>query len=229
MYKKIFAILFLLTTLSATVTFANDENVSTIVAYGEGQVAAAPDTASVVLSVKTRAESAKTAQNANAKAANRVIGAVKNFGIASEDIKTSRYSVYPVYDNKDRRIIGYSAENSVTVKIKGADKAGDVIDAAISAGANQVSSIQFYKSDTKALENEALTIAVKNAREQAEITARVLGVKIVGVKKATPNVTHRSVQNSRMLMKAAATDSSTPIEAGEIFVTASVNVEFIIK
>ncbi|MBO6303709.1 MAG: SIMPL domain-containing protein [Selenomonadaceae bacterium] len=228
MYKKIISTLFILLTLTAAVAFAESGEVFTITAYGEGEVAAAPDAASVVLSVKTRENTAKAAQSANAKTANSVIAAVKNFGIAGEDIKTSRYTVYPVYDNANRKIVGYFAENSVTIKIKGADKAGDVIDAALNAGANQVSSIKFYKSNAKALENEALTLAIKNAREQADITARALGVKIVGIKRAEPRVNHHSAQNSRMLMKAAANDA-TPIEAGEVFVTASATVEFIIR
>lgn len=228
MYKKIISTLFILFTLTATAAFAESGEVFTITAYGEGEVAAAPDAASVVLSVKTRENTAKVAQTANAKAANNIIAAVKNFNIASEDIKTSAYNVYPTYDNNNKKIVGYSAENSITVKIKGADKVGDVIDAALNAGANQVSSVRFYISNTKALENEALTLAIKNAREQADVTARALGVKIAGIKKAEPRVNHRSTQNSRMLMKSVANDS-TPIEAGEVFVTANATVEFIIK
>lgn len=228
MYKKIISTLFILFTLTATAAFAESGEVFTITAYGEGEVAAAPDAASVVLSVKTRENTAKVAQTANAKAANNIIAAVKNLNIASEDIKTSAYNVYPTYDNNNKKIVGYSAENSITVKIKGADKVGDVIDAALNAGANQVSSVRFYISNTKALENEALTLAIKNAREQADVTARALGVKIAGIKKAEPRVNHRSTQNSRMLMKSVANDS-TPIEAGEVFVTANATVEFIIK
>ena len=231
MYKKILLSLFLLLSLTISSVFAESAEVFTISARGEGEVAAAPDMASVVLSVKTNASDAKTAQENNAKIANRVIAAIKSRGIDNSDIKTARYNIYPTYDNNSRKIVGYFAENSITVKIRGINKVGEIIDGALSAGANQVSSVQFGISDTKNLEREALIRAVKNAREEAKITAKALGVSIIGVKHAAPSVRSQSFDAAPMLMKSAARveNASSPVESGEVTVHASVNVEFIIK
>lgn len=231
MLKKFLTSLFLLLTLTISVSFAQSGEVYTITSYGEGQVAAAPDMASIVFSVKNNASDAKTAQENNAKAANNVISAIKSQGVDSKDIKTSNYSVYPVYDNNSRRITGYSADNSITVKIRNINKVGEIVDKALSFGANQVTSINFGISDTKNMEKQALILAIKNAKEQAEIIANSLNLSIVGVKHVNPSVRHQSFDASPMLMKSAARleNSSTPVESGEVSVKASVNVEFIIK
>lgn len=231
MYKKILTSLFLLLTLTMSAAFAENAEVFTISAYGEGEIAAAPDMASVVLSVKNNAGDVKAAQTRNAEIANRVILSVKAQGIVDKDIKTTRYSIRPIYDNNNK-IKGYSAENSVALKIRNINKVGEIIDTALAAGANQVSSINFGISNTKNLEREALALAVKNAREQANVTAGALGVTIIGVKHATPNVRRQSFDATPMLMKAGAMraeNSATPIESGEVTVHANVNVEFIIK
>ncbi len=230
MYKKI--IFGLITFLFiATAAFAAEAEVYTISAYGEGRISTAPDTARITLSVKNGASDAKKADSENAKRANSVISAVKSLGVKDSDIQTSRYTIYPTYSrekNAEQRITGYFAENSITVKIRDIKKVGEIIDAALSAGANQVSSISFYKENTKSLEREAITLAVKDARERAETVARALNATIIGVKHASPNVSHRAFEASHMMMKAAA-NSSTPIEGGSMEVTATVNVDFIIK
>lgn len=231
MHKKFLTVLFLFLTLTMSAAFAEDKEVFTISAMGEGDVAVAPDMAIAVLSVKTVASDAKTAQEDNAKIANRVISALKSRGIASGDVRTSHFNVYPNYDNNNRKIIGYFAENSISVKIHGVNKVGEIIDGALSSGANQVSSIQFGIADAKNLEKEALIRAIANAREKAEITARALGVSITGVKHAAPSVRRQSFNATPMLMKSAARldNAATPIESGEVTVHATVNVEFIIK
>ncbi len=231
MYRKVLSTLFVLMTLTMSAVFAEAADVYTISARGEGEVAASPDMASIILSVKNNASNAKTAQENNAQIANRVIAAIKAQGIDSNNIKTTRYNIYPTYDNNSRKIVGYFAENSVIVKVRGINKVGAVIDSALSAGANQVSSIQFGISDTKNFEREALSRAIKNAREEAEITANALGVTIIGVKHAAPSVRSQSFDATPMLMKSAARaeNASSPIESGEVRVYASVNVEFIIK
>ena len=231
MYKKIFANLFAFLLIATTAAFAAESEVYTISAYGEGRITVAPDTARITFSVKNGSLDAKQADAENAKRARSVIAAVKNFGVRDDDVKTSRYTIYPTYSkekNAEQRITGYFAENSLTVKIRDIKKAGEIIDAALNAGANQVSSLSFYKENTSALEKEAIALAVKNARERADIVAKALNVSIIGVKHATPNINHRSFETSHMMMNAAA-NSSTPIEGGSTEVTASVNVEFIIR
>lgn len=228
MIRKIFAVFFLLITLTVSSAFAKDDDVFTITSFGEGKITAQPDMARVVLSVKNHASDAKTTQAENARIANNVIAAVKSLGISAGDIKTARFSIYPTYAANSQKINGYFAENSLTIKIHGIEKVGQAIDAALSAGANQVSSVSFQIANAKSLEKEALALAVKDAREKAEITARALNVNIVGVKHASPNINRRAFETSSALLKSAA-NTSTPIEGGSVEVTATVNVEFIIK
>lgn len=163
-----------------------EQQAKTISVTGTGVVKAKPDRAVLSLSVVTQAESAGEAISENADKMDRVIKAIRNVGILENQTETSAYSLNPIWEYPKEggspRIVGYTCSNTLRVTVKNLDKVGEVIDAAVAAGANQVSSLQFTISDEamRQLGLNALSLAVKDAASKASIIATAAGVTLVG-------------------------------------------------
>lgn len=209
-----------------------------IVVSGTGLVTVTPDQAKVSLGVTTMAPTARKAQQDNALLANQIIEAITGLGIPREKITTQDYSIWPQYsypkpeENRPPVITAYQVNNTVIITIDDIKKIGAVVDAAVSAGANQVQSIQFLKKDTAPAECEALQKACLEARQKATAIAAALGVEITGV---------ASVQESGgvapvpiVYSQAAKTTGGgdgvpTAIEPGYLQVSSNVTITFLIK
>ena len=76
----------------------------TINVSGQSKVTASPDFATISLGVLTEDKDAKVAQRANAESMDKVIKAIKALGIAEADIQTTNYSIYPVYNYKQKQV-----------------------------------------------------------------------------------------------------------------------------
>jgi uncharacterized protein YggE len=148
---------------------------------GEATVAVAPDTAMIRLGVSTQEKTAREASEANAKQMTAVLAAIKDTGVADRDIQTSRLSLQPQYDpNKSgtARLTGFQASNQVTVRIRDIDKLPTVLDRAITAGANEMSGIEFVVSEQSKLLDQARDDAIADARRKAELYAKAAGAKL---------------------------------------------------
>jgi uncharacterized protein len=152
----------------------------TITVSGEGTVTTVPDRAAFSFTVDTRAATAAAALARNAVAAAAVVAAVKDAGIPAADLQTSQVSLSPQTDPDGTQIVGYAASTSVDVKTTIA-KAGPVVDAAVSAGADQVSGPSLYRSDADSLYRDALKDAVANAHDKADAIAAAAGLTLGGV------------------------------------------------
>ena len=122
-----------------------------IVVTGSGSVSTVPDRAQVSFGVSSTAKTASGALRANSAEMAKVIAAVKAQGVAAADIRTEAVSLSPRTSSTGEEIIGYTAFDSVGVTLRALDKVGGVIDAAVDAGANQVSGPSLARSDANAL------------------------------------------------------------------------------
>ena len=226
---KLFLILVLII-FSFNSTSSAEEKISTISVSGEGVVEVAPDRATISLGVVTRDKNAAKVQNDNSKIANDIIKAVENLGIDKKNIRTGNYSFHQYYRNDNSRRIadGYEANNTVTVIVDDLNLVGKIIDAALANGANNVDSLEFGLKNKSNLQNEAIRLAVRDAREKAEVVAAELGKKIIGVLNISVNSGYISAPRAnKMVMEEMATaDIATPIESGTLTCNASVHVEF---
>lgn len=202
---------------------------------GTGQAKLAPDQASISLSVVTTGHTAQETQAENARNMQAVTEAVKALGIEDRHIKTAGITLQPEYDYRsgERKLKGYTAVNSVRVEVKELSKVGRVIDSALRSGANKVDSLDFSLQAPERLEQTALKNAVADARSKAEVIAAALGKSIVGLRQVTENVTGYSRSNYAVSMLAAKAGdeaaASTPVEPGELELTASVHIEFVLS
>jgi uncharacterized protein YggE len=210
-------------------------NPRTISVTGQAEVSTTADLAVVALAVETIHESAGTAVTENAERSAAVAAAVKQLLGKNDRSETTRYSLQPRYDHRqgeaEPRIVGYVASNEVRVELHDVDAVGKVIDAAIRAGANRVGSLSFTVENPQPQQNQALELAGKRARELAASIARATGVELGRVLSASSGYPQAPMPKRMEAYAAMARDSmaATPIEAGDVTVSAEVNVVYEIK
>jgi uncharacterized protein len=237
MRTKASLILILLLTVTTSAAFAADSDSTpgrTIVVDGNGEAHAAPDWATINLAIETQGHTAAAAAQSNAALAQKVVDALKAKLGDQGTITTGGYSLNPEYDQRPNRerpdIVGYTAQNSITVETGALDLVGPLIDSSIAAGANRVNYLNFsLKNDTKA-RDEAIANATKDARAQADALASALGVRLGQVIKATTAAQVTPIRVSPMPMMAMAKmNQPTPIEAGQISIPATVSLTYEIE
>jgi uncharacterized protein YggE len=231
MKKLLFAALALI----PTPVFAQQGDINALtpqIAVGaRGEVKVVPDRATIQISVQTRAETAAAAATENARKQKAVIDALRALGIAANDISTSNYSVFPEqrYEpNKEPVVVGYNVTNTVSVELKSISLVGPAIDAALAKGANMITSLQFYASNTEAARQEAIAIAVRKARSDAEAAARAAGGSISGLLEISigayvPSPPRPMEMRAKVGM---ADQAETPISAGDQTLTVDISTRW---
>lgn len=157
---------------------------------GIGLVNANPDKVIINVGVDTRANTAQEALANNTKTTNGVITELKGLGIKDNEIATQYFNIYPQFnykpDGSPPELAGYQASNTVSITLMDLSKTGEVIDTSVKAGANRIDNIFFTidPSKTTELRDKAIEQALDDARAKAEVSAKKLGVSIVGVQNA---------------------------------------------
>jgi uncharacterized protein YggE len=196
---------------------------------GEGEVKAIPDTAVLVLGVESQAATVSNAQQQAQQSMDTVMKALKSNGVADKDIQTQRFSITPVLQYSDKgnnpQIVAYTVSNSLTVKIRQVNNTGPVIDAVAQAGGNltRISNVNFTIDDPTALETQAQTKALNDAKSKAKMIAGTLGITLGKLTYAQVNSTglpQSTIAFSKNAMDAAPAPT-TPISPGEITIQAS--------
>ncbi len=154
---------------------AETDATRTISVNGEGRVSLTPDVVMMSVGVDERDEDLKTAQTAAADKMDAIIAALKANGVAEEDIQTGNYSIYAErdYEREGQPVTGYVVSHTVTAKVRQIDNAGDVVSAAIDAGANNVGGIWFGLDDPAGAIQQARELAVADAKAKATELARL--------------------------------------------------------
>jgi len=167
---------------------------------GSGEVAVVPDVAQFTFGVKTEGgENLADLQSENATKINQTIDFLKSNGVADEDIQTQRLNIYPRYSSYNcyrafdiqveslaypapecppQRIIGYTIDQSVQVKVRDMERVGDLFAGVVDNGANTASNLAFTVDDTAEFENEARAEAIEKAQNKAEAIAKSAGFKL---------------------------------------------------
>ena len=199
--------------------------------FGEGIVLARPDQASVILGVITEDKNLQQAQQSNAQDTTNVITALVNTGVLRENIQTTDYRVDTQYDFQNGKQIfrGYRVTNLLTVKIDNLDTVGEIVDIAVDNGANTVRNIELTISNPVLYYQQALEKAIQNAKAKANTAAQTLGVTIPEVPARLKELSSITPEPPRPYVLGVSTESavSTPIEAGQNQIRASVEATFI--
>lgn len=195
---------------------------------GEATVAVAPDAAVIRIGVSTQGKTAAEASSANSQKMAAVLGAIKDAGVAERDVQTAALSLQPQYESTKPgapRLIGFQVSNQVTVKIRDIKAMPGVLDRAISAGANEMSGIDFVVSEESKLLDQARGKAIADARRKAELYAEAAGGHVGRV----VSITEEGAPSPPRPMVAAMRAGAVPVAPGEQTLKATVTVSYMLE
>jgi uncharacterized protein YggE len=210
---------------------ASVEAIPHISAAAQHEVKVSPDRATIQISVQTRAATAAAAGAQNATRLQAVLSALRALGLTNDQLSTVNYNIYPDYrhiQGKEPEIIGYNVTNTIVADVRQLNQVGPVIDAALRAGANMMSSLQFYASNTEAARRTAIAAAITKARGDAEAAARAAGGSLGALLDITigsfPGQPPQPLMMRRSMVEAAQAD--TPIQPGQETLTVMVSTRW---
>jgi len=164
--------------------------------------------------------------------ATAMIEALEAQGIASEDIQTEYFSVNILRDYSENAdpttITGFEIMNQLRVTVHDTDKLGELLDAAVNAGANSIYGVTFYVDDQTAAASEARVEAVEDARTKAEELASAAGMTlgpVVALSEGTTPIISPVYGMARGGGGMAA-EAPTPVETGSTTVAVDVMVTY---
>jgi uncharacterized protein len=195
----------------------------TVTATGTARVRSAPDEAVLSLGVQTEAQEANPAIRDNADRMSEVIQALLDAGISRDDIATTGISLYPNYSSDGRTVSSYVAQNTIEVTVHDVQAVGEILDAAVRAGANITNGVTFRLSDENEGRDEALRGAVEDARSKAEVLAEAGGAslgEVVSIQEASSSFPPPIFEERAV----AADGATTPIIPPDIETQVSVTV-----
>ena len=233
----ILASLLVITSLAACgatvpVSSAANAQVRTLSSSGNGTVYLTPDVAYIYVGVRAEADEVSTALNNNNVQANAVAQTIKDMGVEDKDIQTTSFNVYPMQDYGPDGTVSrkyYVVENTVYITVRDLSKLGTLIDAVVQSGANTINSVSFDVQDKESAIAEARDLAIADAMDEAQAIAIASGVKLGELQSVSvyANDMPTSVYDAKG--GAYAVQSSVPVSAGQLVITANANMTYEIK
>jgi uncharacterized protein YggE len=211
---------------------------------GTGETFATPNTASFSFSVVEEGKTAKDAQGKASKLINSVLAGIKSVGIEDKDIKTVSYNLYPKYDYTrpeactagycppgKQVLTGFELSQTVTVKVRDTEKAGEIVTKATESGAKNISGPDFVVDEIQKYQDQARDLAIKDAKEKADVLAKSLGVKLRRIVNFSENGGGNPVYFASGMAKAEAmsADVSAPVPqmpVGENKITSNITITY---
>lgn len=204
----------------------------------DGRSTRTPDIAFYSAGVTTQGRTAAEAMAANSTAMARVFAALKQAGIADRDMQTSNINLNPIYSNsvigpngqivQEARITGYQASNQVSIKQRNLKAMGNVLDALVNAGANNINGPSFQLDKADEAQDEARVAAMTKARARAALYARAAGLRvmrIVSISETGGYSPPMPVMYARAEMAPPA-PPPPPVAVGEVEAQVNVTVQF---
>lgn len=196
-------------------------NIPQIAVSARGEVKVSPDRATIQISVQTRASTAAAAATENANKQQAVLSALRALGLGNDQLSTINYNVYPEQrynEGKEPTIVAYNVTNTILVDVRKLSQVGPIIDAALSHGANMITSLQFYASNTETARRSAIATAIEKARADAEAAARAARGSLGTLLEINIGSYAPPPPRPMMMMRGAvagAAQADTPINPGE--------------
>lgn len=196
-------------------------------------VRSAPDTAQIGAGVMTRASTAQEAVRRNAEAMDKLIEKLRQLGIERKDVQTSNFNLNPNYQYNqqtgEQSFVGYDVNNQVSVKLRDIKRAGEVLDALVSAGANNIYGPNFTLDDDREAKAVARSNAFKRGQQMAEEYARMAGysgVRLLEVSESFQSFGPMPAMEQAVRVASSAKGAATPIEQGDVGVGVTVTVKY---
>lgn len=206
-----------------------------ITVRGVGEVLATPDIATFSFTVREEAKDVSTAQKKSSEKANKAIAYLKEKGIEEKDIKTQNYYTNPKYDyvpNAKPLFTGYEVSESVSVKVRDIEKAGDILAGIASLSVGEVGGLSMTIDSPEALKISAKADAIAKAKIDAEATAKNLGLRlgrVVGFYEENTNGGDYPIAYGGAMSAKVMEVSAPSIQPGEQKITSTVSITYEVK
>lgn len=205
--------------LGKTIERTPFESPLTVSVIGNGKVSAPPDVADLTFGVVTA--TLPTTQEAMVELTGRMnaaVAAVKGEGVEERDIKTVHFSLHEVSHyregNSERIHDGWAASEQLNVTVRDLAKVGNILQAAVGAGANQAGEVSFRVNDPETLQADARAKAVAEAEKKAKELANLLDKRLGELKGYRESEGGQS-RRPRMDLMADSASGAPPILGGE--------------
>jgi len=231
-------VLGVLSMIGALPTFARADNTKpehTLTVNGQAEVMTFPDRARINLGAEAQESNASAATAKVNSIMNDALASIKNLGIKNDAIQTTQVNLYPVYasqksgDTSPPPVVAYRASNTVQVTVDDLSLIGKVLDAANRAGANRQNGVNFELKDDTVAKAQALRKAAAEARTKAQALADALNVRLVeisSVNEGGVNIVYPRAYAGAMMR--VADSESTPIQSGQLTISANVSLVYVI-
>ena len=205
---------------------------------GHGVVTAKPDSFNINFTVMQQGKTMDEAKQKNNQVIQVITNKIKSLGIPNLILQTQWYNANPTYKydkNGRSTITGYEVNNSITVNVKGADSSKIEDDTITDNNATNAGDPNFYLSDNNIAYDDALKLAVKQARHRADIIATEAGGTLLAIDTIVSETqsSPQSYAAPRMtLMSKNGMDAAalpTQVLAGPMDVEASVVIRYTLK
>ncbi len=223
----------MLSACAAGAPAANQTQPRLMTVDGQVQVSATPDVAYISIGVHTEDPNAAAAVASNSDQAQRVMDALTAKGIDAKDLQTTNFSIYPQdeYDQEGKKTgTRFVVDNTVYVTLRDLTKVGEVLGAAVEAGANSIYGITFDVADKTSMLAGARDQAIAEARKQAEEMAKAAGVSLGAVQSINfYNNIPVPMYDNKVVRAEGMGGGSPPISAGQLTFSVNVTLTFEIK
>jgi len=206
---------------------------------GSAEIKVAPDEIDLNVEIETRHGKLDVAKRENDGKISRVLAFLKSNGVADKDIQTDFIQIQPHFENDSKSARIYSVEKTIGIKVRKIGNFDAILTGMLTNGVNTVHGIQFRTSELRRHRDSARQLAIRAAKEKADALAVELGVKRGRAYQITENSTDgwwswgsrgggQNIRNvSQNFGEADPADGS--ISVGQISVSATVNVSFLIE
>lgn len=208
---------------------------SKIIVTGQGTISKPSDQFNLTLGVETIDADIKKATSMNAERMSVLVEGLKRLGLESKELRTGSYTIIPQYTPRPRNppadwlpsIIGYQIQNTLSVKTTRLDLVQKIIEGATALRANQIQNLHFDLYDYQSATEDAIQLAVLQARAYAEAAALAARTSLGQVLEISVNAPPQ--QNPPLYRTQALTyakEVSTPILSGDLEITATATVTY---
>jgi uncharacterized protein len=217
----------------------NNQIINTITVSGKGEVIVKPDIATVSFGVTAENIDVAKAQTESAKKINNVMDLLKEKGVDEKDIKTTNYNIYPRYNyiqattyypyTGKQVLAGYVVSQTVEVKIRDISKAGEILSSVGVLGVTDVSGLSFKIDKQDEVKDQARDLAIEDAKAQAKVLAKGLGVKLVRITSFSDNENYPmyyGLESSKVMGMGGDSMVAPSVPVGENTVTSNVVITY---
>ncbi len=215
----------LLTTAMAATVLAQSNGIHV---SGQGSLEVEPDMGYVSMHVRREGSDPAELRRDIDKVVRAILKLVRNLKIAESDVTTAALSINPRYRRRDSETVvdGVIATQTILITLRDLDLFGRLLNRSLAEGVNNVDPIRLDTSRRVELENQALEVAMKDAREEAARVA--LGLDLRLGQALNVQVVSHSPRPQMALMEMRSAGNSDTFNPGLIRVQRNVQVTFAI-